>query len=353
MADSRTMPLWALLLLSYFLSLIPQMSAKVPAVIIFGDSSVDSGNNNQLSTVLKSNFHPYGRDFLGGKPTGRFSNGKVPGDFISEGMGCKSIVPAYLDPSYSIKDFATGVCFASAGTGYDNATSDVLDVMPLWKEVEYFKEYQKKLKAYVGGKKANEILGESLYILSLGTNDFLENYYSLGQRSREYTVEQFQNFIIGRAANFVKELYGLGARKMSIGGLPPMGCLPLERATNLFSGGGCNEEYNKVARDFNRKLGGLVTNLNKQLPSFHAVLPDTYGMLLDIIKKPSKYGFEDAAVGCCATGMFEMGYLCNEYNPFTCSDANKFVFWDSFHPSEKTSSIVSDFVLKNYLTVFM
>lgn len=99
---------------------------KFPAVIVFGDSSVDSGNNNKIATVLKSNFRPYGRDFYGGHPTGRFCNGRVPPDFISEALGIKPYVPAYLDPSYSIKDFATGVCFASAGTGYDNATSDVL-----------------------------------------------------------------------------------------------------------------------------------------------------------------------------------------------------------------------------------
>lgn len=99
---------------------------KVPAIIVFGDSSVDSGNNNHVSTVLKSNFAPYGRDFYDGKPTGRFSNGRIPTDFISEAFGNKPIVPAYLDPTYDIKDFATGVCFASAGTGYDNATSDVL-----------------------------------------------------------------------------------------------------------------------------------------------------------------------------------------------------------------------------------
>lgn len=108
------------------LTQISTARAKVPAIIVFGDSSVDSGNNNVISTVLKSNFRPYGRDFEGGHPTGRFCNGRIPPDFISEAFGLKHTVPAYLDPAFDISDFATGVCFASAGTGYDNATSNVL-----------------------------------------------------------------------------------------------------------------------------------------------------------------------------------------------------------------------------------
>jgi hypothetical protein len=121
------------LILTHLLVLLTTAtSAKVPAVIVFGDSSVDAGNNNQISTVLKSNFAPYGRDFYGGRATGRFSNGKIPPDFIAEALGLRPFVPAYLDATYSISDFASGVCFASAGTGYDNATSDVL-VSPLHK----------------------------------------------------------------------------------------------------------------------------------------------------------------------------------------------------------------------------
>lgn len=54
----------------------------VPAVFVFGDSIVDTGNNNHIETIVKVNFPPYGRNFFGGKPTGRFSNGKVPSDFI-------------------------------------------------------------------------------------------------------------------------------------------------------------------------------------------------------------------------------------------------------------------------------
>ncbi|XP_048536081.1 GDSL esterase/lipase At2g42990-like isoform X2 [Triticum urartu] len=101
--------------------------AVVPAVIVFGDSTVDTGNNNQIGTTLRSDFPPYGRDMPGGaRATGRFGNGRLPPDFISEALGLPPLVPAYLDPAYGIGDFARGVCFASAGTGVDNATAGVL-----------------------------------------------------------------------------------------------------------------------------------------------------------------------------------------------------------------------------------
>lgn len=54
----------------------------VPAVILFGDSIVDQGSNNNLTTLVKCNFPPYGKDFNGGTPTGRFSNGKTPADLV-------------------------------------------------------------------------------------------------------------------------------------------------------------------------------------------------------------------------------------------------------------------------------
>jgi len=102
-------------------------SPQVPAVIVFGDSTVDTGNNNQIPTPLRADFPPYGRDMPGGaRATGRFGNGRLPPDLISEALGLPPLVPAYLDPAYGIDDFARGVCFASAGTGIDDATAGVL-----------------------------------------------------------------------------------------------------------------------------------------------------------------------------------------------------------------------------------
>lgn len=54
----------------------------MPAVIIFGDSIMDPGNNNDIKTIIKCNFSPYGINFVAHKPTGRFCNGKIPSDFL-------------------------------------------------------------------------------------------------------------------------------------------------------------------------------------------------------------------------------------------------------------------------------
>lgn len=55
---------------------------KVSAGLVFGDSTVDPGNNNYVDTVFRSNFPPYGKDFQDQTPTGRFSNGKLTTDLI-------------------------------------------------------------------------------------------------------------------------------------------------------------------------------------------------------------------------------------------------------------------------------
>lgn len=55
---------------------------NMSCIYVFGDSSVDPGNNNNLTTDQKVNFLPYGKDFYGGRPTGRFSNGRLATDLI-------------------------------------------------------------------------------------------------------------------------------------------------------------------------------------------------------------------------------------------------------------------------------
>lgn len=55
----------------------------VPALFVFGDSTLDVGNNNYLPRSLaKANYPPYGIDYPHREPTGRFSNGYNTADFL-------------------------------------------------------------------------------------------------------------------------------------------------------------------------------------------------------------------------------------------------------------------------------
>jgi hypothetical protein len=122
--STHSVQCWALTTFIVLLSSSCTTTAgKVPAIIVFGDSTVDAGNNDYIPTIVRANFPPYGRDFDGGVATGRFSNGRLITDFLSEALGLASSVPAYLDGSYTIDQLATGVSFASGATGLDALTS--------------------------------------------------------------------------------------------------------------------------------------------------------------------------------------------------------------------------------------
>lgn len=75
---------WALVWLSLAFNLVVAISVcdgHFPAMFVMGDSLVDNGNNNGLSSLAKSNYPPYGIDFQGGS-TGRFTNGKTIIDLL-------------------------------------------------------------------------------------------------------------------------------------------------------------------------------------------------------------------------------------------------------------------------------
>lgn len=81
----RCLPFWSLLLLSVWVNAVMGDHPLFPAMFVFGDSLVDDGNNNYLSTLARANYVPYGIDFQGG-PSGRFSNGKTLVDLLGNSL---------------------------------------------------------------------------------------------------------------------------------------------------------------------------------------------------------------------------------------------------------------------------
>ncbi|CAK9177052.1 unnamed protein product [Ilex paraguariensis] len=177
---------------------------SISAVFIFGDSTVDPGNNNYIGTPFKSNFPPYGRDFVNHTPTGRFCNGRLVTDFIASYVGVKDYVPPYLDPTLSIEELMTGVSFASAGSGFDPLTPMIGGVIPMSEQLEYFREYKSKLELAIGKRGTKNLINKAGFIVSAGTNDFVVNYFGTPIRRQSYTVSGYQQFLMQHVQQFIQ-----------------------------------------------------------------------------------------------------------------------------------------------------
>ncbi|XP_038719301.1 GDSL esterase/lipase At5g22810 [Tripterygium wilfordii] len=323
----------------------------VPAFIVFGDSVVDVGNNNHLYTIIKANFPPYGRDFANHRPTGRFCNGKLASDFTAENLGFTSYPPAYLSKKARGKDLLIGANFASAASGYYDGTAKLYHSISLSQQLQYYKEYQNKLSGIAGQSNASSIISGAIYLVSSGSSDFLQNYNINPLLYKAYTPDQFSDILIQSYAEFIQNLYGLGARRIGVTTLPPLGCLP---AAITLSGHGSNEcvpKFNDVAVSFNDKVNVTSQSLQKKLSGLNLVVFDIYQPLYDLVTKPADNGFAEARRACCGTGMIETAVLCNQKSIGTCANASEYVFWDGFHPSEAANKILADNLLTSGISL--
>jgi len=86
-------------------------------------------------------------------------------------------------------------------------------------------------------------------------------------------------------------LYKLGARKIGVFGIPPIGCMPCQRTLSGGLGRLCVEEHNQAAQLANTKISlALNGSLSKKLPQSKLVFIDIYDPMLDLILNPQKYG---------------------------------------------------------------
>ncbi|XP_054819334.1 GDSL esterase/lipase EXL3-like isoform X2 [Prosopis cineraria] len=308
----------------------------IPAVFVLGDSIMDTGNNNDLVSLAKCNYPPYGRDFKGGVSTGRCCNGKVPSDLIVEELGIKELLPPYKNRNLKPQDLLTGVNFASAAAGYDPVTSRTARATAMTDQVKEFKDYTEKIRGMVGEERTKFILENGLVLVVAGSDDIANTCYGASTRQLQYDVPAYTDLMVNAASDIVKGLYEeVGSRRIGVFGAAPIGCVPSQRTL----GGGiqreCSEKENEAAKLFNCKLEKRLEELEHRLPNSTLRYVDIYNPLLDVIINYKKYGYKVPDRGCCGTGIIEAAILCNRYTP-TCPDIQNYIFWDTYHPTEAT-----------------
>ncbi|KAG6512996.1 hypothetical protein ZIOFF_031142 [Zingiber officinale] len=134
---------------AFVLLLFPAVLAAgcYSSMFSFGDSLADNGNLLHIDGNHSAGFAclPYGMTYFG-RPTGRFSDGRLILDFIAEALGLP-LLPAYLDQRRVGGDFEQGANFAVAGaTALDSSFFKERDIhndftnVSLGVEIRWFRQ---------------------------------------------------------------------------------------------------------------------------------------------------------------------------------------------------------------------
>jgi hypothetical protein len=67
-----------------------------------------------------------------------------------------------------------------------------------------FKEYKKKVEEAVGGKKREEIVSKSIYIVCIGSDDIANTYAQTPFRRILYDIPSYTDFLVSEASKFLQ-----------------------------------------------------------------------------------------------------------------------------------------------------
>ncbi|KZV37356.1 GDSL esterase/lipase [Dorcoceras hygrometricum] len=325
--------------------LSPASFAEAKAFFVFGDSLVDNGNNNYLATTARADAPPYGIDYPSHAPTGRFSNGLNIPDIISENMGWEATLP-YLSPELRGQKLLNGANFASAGVGVLNDTGiQFVNIIRIYQQLDNFKQYQQRVTALIGEDGARILVKESLVLITLGGNDFVNNYYLVpySARSLQYPLPQYVPFVISEYRKVLQRLYHLGARRVLVTGTGPLGCVPAELAQHSVNGE-CAQELQHAASLFNPQLVQMLDQLNQEIGDNVFIGANTNQMHMDFISNPQNFGFTTSKMACCGQGPYNGVGLCTPFSNL-CPNRDEYVFWDPFHPTERANRLIVQQIL--------
>ncbi|KAH0714449.1 hypothetical protein KY285_007231 [Solanum tuberosum] len=318
---------------------ISQSEAR--AFFVFGDSLVDSGNNNYLATTARADSPPYGIDFPTRRATGRFSNGYNIPDIISQQIGSSESPLPYLSPSLTGQRLLVGANFASAGIGILNDTGiQFINIIRMPQQLDYFRQYQRRVSGLIGEASTQRLVNQALVLMTLGGNDFVNNYFLVpnSARSRQYSIPDYVPFLIREYRKILMNVYDLGARRVIVTGTGPLGCVPAELAQRSRNGE-CSPELQQAAALFNPQLMQMLQGLNRELGSNVFIAANTQQMHTNFITNPQAYGFITSKVACCGQGPYNGLGLCTPLSNL-CPNRDVYAFWDPFHPSEKANKII-------------
>ncbi|GER29086.1 GDSL esterase/lipase [Striga asiatica] len=293
-------------------------STLVPKkLFVFGDSYADTGNiRKSLGSSWKE---PYGFTFPG-KPAGRFSDGRVLTDYLAKFLGLKTPL-AYEWMKLGGKKIDNGLNFAYGGTGVFDTLGGLLPNMST--QIDFLEN----------------LMNQSLYTKS----DLQSSVVLVCLAGNDYAAYGLQNYIplvINQLALNLKRINGLGASKIVVTALQPLGCLP--RMTRMSSFQQCNATQNLLVGYHNSLLQQAVAQLNNETKSPTFFILDLYSTFTSVLQQKGEFQgdlkFETPLKPCCMgiNNTYSCGSVDEKGNKMytICSNPKSSFFWDLSHPTQ-------------------
>ncbi|KAK4774314.1 hypothetical protein SAY86_009249 [Trapa natans] len=258
-----------------------------------------------------------------------------------QSLGAEPTLP-YLSPELRGLRLLVGANFASAGIGILNDTGvQFVNIIRMYRQYEFFQEYQQRVSALIGPDRTRRLVNQALFLITVGGNDFVNNYYLVpfSARSRQYALPDYVRLLIFEYRKLLMRLYDFGARRVLVTGAGPMGCVPAELAQRGGRNGQCSAELQQAAALYDPQLLQMLRELNTMYRRDVFIAANIRLMNNNFINNPRAFGFVTSKVACCGQGPYNGLGLCTVASNL-CMDRDLYAFWDPFHPSEKACRII-------------
>jgi len=305
------------LLFSLINNIYSSEATDVKKLFVFGDSLVDVGNFP--GQKLGGFNEPYGMTFPG-KPSGRFSDGRVLSDYIASFFGLEAPVAFKARNGAEKSKIENGMNFACAGSAVLDHPAIIPRAPNMTEQIDCFQTTLDDEKLFT-----KHDLQSSIAFINIGANE----YVAFARGDNGTSLPNIAPKVIGQLVPDIKRIQDMGMPKIALATLIPLGCTPTYIKTSPKKS--CDEEINKIIESYNQKLKEAV----KELKNVEII--DVYGAMTSVLNQPAESLKFDPLEQCC--GGSDFPHFCgkekNEKKMYKICDNPKLsIFWDYVHPSQ-------------------
>ncbi len=269
--------------------------AKISKLVVFGDSVSDNQNVYNATHWEVPSPHSY--------LSGRFTNGKVWNEYLSDNLG----VPNY--------NWAVGGA----------AADDYLVIPGVVSQVQSYRDYMVGARNY---KPAN-----TLFTMLIGANDLI----GYGR-----TVES----VLASEQSALQSLITSGAKNILVLNLPDLSKSPKMSAAMGFKTQAERDTLLANVNLLNTSLVSLVATLKAQNPAVNIRLFDARSVVDAMLSNPALYGVTNTTQSCLDINQDEtLNYARTHGIRPGCTDADTYLFWDLLHPTTRAHKGIADHVI--------